>query len=172
MIKKKKEYKRVPEKAKVGAGIPGLAYGEMTYKYEDEPKEEEVGKEKNKTFQIHFDPELKGELFPDSNSIVKCRVNFFSKKGTVVIYKIYQHKGGESLSNTRMKIKDESGEAIDGGWSKTNVMTVNENVPKGIFLIFYRKETLYEPANVDNVGVKIETSEGDYRREFDIRWNM
>ena len=156
----------------MGAGIPGLAYGEMTYKYEDLPKDEEVKKENNIAFQIHFDPELKGELFPDSNSIIKCRVNFFSKKGTVVIYKIYQHKGGESLSNTRMRIIDESGKEIDGGWSKTNVTTVNENVPKGIFLIFYREKTIIEPNEVDKVGVKIETSEGDFERVFNIRWNF
>ncbi len=131
-----------------------------------------IKEERNNIFQIYFDPELKGELFPDSEDELKCRVNFFSKKGTVAITKIWQHKGGES-SFTRMKILDgETKKKIDGGWGKPNVFTVKENELKGIFLIFYREKSIFEPNDLDPVGVEIKTSEGNIRREFNIRWKI
>lgn len=122
-------------------------------------------------FQVNFDPDLEGELFPDSDSKIKCRVNFFSQKGTIAIYKIWQHHGGNGP--TKMKILDgDTKKEIDGGWSEVNLFTVKKDELKGIFLIFYREETLFPPNDVDTVGVKIETSEGDYIRKFDIRWNL
>lgn len=131
-----------------------------------------IKEERNNIFQIYFDPELKGELFSDSEDELKCRVNFFSKKGTVAITKIWQHKGGES-SFTRMKILDgDTKKKIDGGWGKSNVFTVKVNELKGIFLIFYREKSIFEPNDIDHVGVEIKTSEGNIKREFNIRWKI
>lgn len=118
--------------------------------------------------QINFDPDLQNEVYCN-DSEYKCRVNFFSKKGTVAVYKIWQHIGGEGL--TKMKILDgDTKQVIDGGWSETSVFSLKENELRGIFLIFQRKEFTFASDNVDHVGVKIETSEGTVSREFHIKW--
>lgn len=119
-------------------------------------------------FQVKFDPELKNEIYCYKTEF-KCRVNFFSRKGTVAIYKIWQHVGGER--RTRMKIMDgKTKKVIDGGWSETNVFSVKKNDMKGVFLVFRRNISPIEEYDVDHVGVKIETSEGTIIKDFKIRW--
>jgi hypothetical protein len=101
---KKEKYKKVPETSKWTIGIPNIFSLERTHRFEPKIEQSERqtdSEEMNSNLLIELDPDLKDEIYPDNNDILKCRVRFYSKEGTHTITKIHQHIGGE-YGNTRI----------------------------------------------------------------------